>query len=280
MKDYRVSKCQIDDQKAWNKFSNLIVWAAKHDSKYYTKTQFTYDDFYGFGVEIFALCLKKAKEKSMMMSEFGKYFKTSLFNRFRQIQNRAFLPKYKGIHISCDDVLTLKGVNGFAEVESNEMINYVKSLLFGLERKIFRLMTMPPQNLVEMVLKENSRMLKKELIKGTRPSQREVSITYNHIFKYINQRQFEHGLPSISKNRFEKRRRSMSKRVLTIINSDPGCCGDFVDESIYVIPRKRVSKTPPVIYHSLDKAKVYSCSDYTQEELKALAEGRYCLLKS
>lgn len=193
-------------------FVNLIRWASNKFSRKLVG-RYDYWDFFEEGLFILSLCLCKWKDKdpqSEDLNSFSKYFKTSLFRRFRQVQIKAFTKKRFGVHVPLEFASQISCDGGFNDVHYRELIDHVISFLNKDEEKIFQLMVNPPEDLVSDAINEMARKKKVALINGTYDC-RTVKLTISCLFKYINKK--EH----LSESGFLKSLRSVRKKVKDIV---------------------------------------------------------------
>jgi len=188
----------MDEEKAvLEEFINLIRWASR---RYSEKLAGRYDywDFFEDGLLILSLCLWKWRVKDPRLLDrngLRKYFKTAIFNRFRQIEIASHCKKRFGIHIPLEFASQVSCDGGFGEVHLKELVEYVNSFLESdFEKWIFSLMVEPPEQLVEDALHEMSRKRKQALILGTYGI-RSVRISMGCLYAYVNKRKksSEHG---------------------------------------------------------------------------------------
>jgi hypothetical protein len=200
-----------------SEFVTLIRWASR---KYSNKLTGRYDywDFFEDGLLILALCLTKWVVRDSELEDrkgFGKYFKTSLFNRFRQIEIAAHCKKRFGIHTPLELAAKVSCDGGFGDIFFNELVDHVKTFLSEEEKKIFELMVNPPEDLIEEALHEASRKQKQALILGTYDV-RTIRITTGCLFTYINKKGWRH----FSEHGFLKTIRTIRKVVREAIDSE------------------------------------------------------------
>lgn len=221
----------MDDH--YKSFIKLIKWASNRSSKGLTG-RYDYWDFFESGLETLALCMVKWKEKGFTFEgedgiSFKKYFKTALFNKFKQIQALSFGKKRMGAHISLPRELAiaknrlgaqvqvvdlLSGDGGFGEVFFKELCTHVASFLPSTESKIFFLIVDPPEDLATEAVLNHFKKQKFAIIAGNSHKNKAVRVTYNHLFRYVNE-----NVETISKLDFLGAIESIKETVNRICNS-------------------------------------------------------------
>jgi len=158
------------ESRLYNELINLIKVSS---SRFATKFKLRYDyfDFYDDGIWILGLCMVKWREKGKSFDDnigFKKYFKTSLFNRFRQLEIKSFCKKSAGVKVPLDFsvVSQVSCDGGFGEVLFKELVDHVSNFLSSREKKVFSLMADPPEDLVRIARIQNSRKMKQSIIHG------------------------------------------------------------------------------------------------------------------
>lgn len=175
---------------------NLIRWVSWKYAKRLLGSRYTYEDFFGEGTETFSLCLYKWKKKDPFLQkkeDFCRYFKTSLFNRCKQIQTKAHSSGKYGKVVSIDSFASEHGrrksrdiaYNGFYDTLYDEVVEYVGSILSEKELVIFRLITDPTESLVIRAVNEFSRKEKSCLL-GTGSRRKRVKITLDTLKWYVS----------------------------------------------------------------------------------------------
>jgi hypothetical protein len=188
---------QNEEKIILEEFVKLIRWASR---KYSWKLSGRYDywDFFEDGLLILSLCLCKWRLKDVRLEDkngFRKYFKTALFNRFRQIEMASHCKKRFGIHTPLDFASQVSCDGGFGEVHLRELVEHINSFLESdFEKWIFSLMVDPPEDLIDDALYEMSRKRKQALLLGTYDL-RTVKISKGCLFAYVNKhkKSSEHG---------------------------------------------------------------------------------------
>lgn len=181
-----VKFCLEKEEQIVKSFSKLIYWAGNRFA-FKLKGRYTFSDFFEEGFLTLSLCLFKWRIKDPTFErliEFNKYFKTSLFNKFRQIQILSCSRKKFGINVSISVLAHLfvkkkEGVytdsplgkdllmDSFDEVRYKELISHISANLdSGLERLIFELHVNPPKSLLNEILLDCLRKEKKSVIVG------------------------------------------------------------------------------------------------------------------
>lgn len=197
----------------YKEFVNLIRWASRKYSRYQAG-RFDYWDFFEEGVLILSLCLCKWRESDRDMKDkdsFQKYFKTALFNRFRQIQVMSHVGKRNGVHVPVELASEVPCDGGFGDILFKELVDYVEIFLTNEEKRVFSLMTFPPEDLILDAIHLNFRKQKCAVISGSRDS-KAVKVTCKCLHRYINKKD---GV--ISENHFFNILRSIRRVVRMVI---------------------------------------------------------------
>jgi hypothetical protein len=206
------------DERFFEHFNKLIRWASNKYSRNLVG-RFDYWDFLEEGTLILALCLYKWRKKDEDLKDqvgFTKYFKTALFNRFRQILIMSHSGKRKGMHVQAEEALKISCDGGFGEIFFKELADYVKLFLTEEEQYVFDLMLFPPQDLVQDAIYENARKQKSAAIGNTYNSN-VVKVTSKCLHRFINKTR-----SNFSENHFFSVLRNIRKVVRMVILKEEG----------------------------------------------------------
>lgn len=206
----------------FKKFENLVKWASRRYVKVFPNNYKDYSNLVGEGFEVLAICLNRWKEienerleRSILRpktdlipkniktcngvtriipkrffndKEFEKFFKTSLFNKYKGIARQVFSKKYS-VHFVDEKEIEFSSNRtpfGFEEAFYQENIEHVRSCIENdVEKLIFTLLIDPPSELRNMALDQNRRKMKISFLKQCKGVNK-VKLSTKLILEYLN----------------------------------------------------------------------------------------------
>jgi hypothetical protein len=224
-KQYEIIK--IDEK--YEEFVGLIEWASNYYSR---KVPYSYvgrNDFVGTGYIVLSNCIQKWDGRGND-KKFAKYFKTSLFNAYKNMlakiysnkqrtqvnytedeKEKVFYPDDESIHD-----LDLKAKNdGFGALFYEDLIKHVHGKIRNpIEKKIFIALVDPPEELCVEAITENRRKLKAS-INRTVNGVNKVKASSGIIIKYLK----KNG-SHVSKSQYQSHLKNVRDIVREILSKD------------------------------------------------------------